>query len=253
MPGFNIGNQAAAPKGKPGNVERPDGVVYVYMWDIENLIGKAAQDKKSSLIYLKECTPPSRQYDTESVKTTGATYEFAKGVKWNDVKLTFYDVDGISQELQTMADKVWTPDGGIQEANNYMADTTIKVYFHDGTDAYKWVLANSWIKSIATNNMTYESSGVNSVAVTIAYTWAKISGNSFADAAANADAAARANANPSYYDPNKIGPNPWGNTTQASIDLSNYLQSNQSYELAASLDAPGGLSAAWGNAPRRPI
>ena len=144
-------------------------IIYTYTWKV----GDISKVRGSKTIYLKEVTLPAISFDVESIKTGHADYQFAKQVKWEDVKLTFYDTEGITPSLLEAAQNVWHPDKGIRVASEYMEDTTITAYYADGNPAYKWTLKNSWIKAVTATRLTYESSGVNNVNVTVAYSWAE--------------------------------------------------------------------------------
>lgn len=167
MPGFGI---LPGQRGQPGQVPKPDTVVYTYTWDVSQLLAKKVSG--SPLVYLKTLTPPSYTIDSEDINTGHAEYKIAKGIKWSDVKLSFYDTKGLGKILKTVADTIWTPSTGLKLANDYMADTTINVNYADDTPAYNWVLKNSWLKSVALSELTYESSGIVNVNVTVAYSWA---------------------------------------------------------------------------------
>ena len=163
MPGFQISDHQIGQKALPSKV------VYIYTWELENLIETGTRP-----LYLKDISLPSYSFDTEAIKTGHAQYQFAKGIKWSDVKLTFYDVAGWGDKLQELSNKIWSPEKGIQLANDYMGESTIKVFYYDNVLAYTWKLINSWIKSVSFSKLTYESSGVNNVNVTLAYAWAEI-------------------------------------------------------------------------------
>jgi hypothetical protein len=163
MPGFQISNHQVGQKALPSKV------VYTYTWEFGLLV-----ETKTTNLYLKDISLPSYSFDTDTIKTGHAQYEFAKGIKWQDVKLTFYDVNGWGPQLEELSKKIWSPDTGIQLANDYMGESHINVYYSDNTPAYIWKLFNSWIKSVSFSKLTYESSGVNNVSVTLAYAWAEI-------------------------------------------------------------------------------
>jgi len=163
MPGFVIAQE------QQGQKQLPRNVVYTYTWDVTRLLG---EDVDKAVVFLKEANLPSFTISTESIKTGHATYEFAKGIKWQDIKLSFYDTQGLGAKLDALSRKVWNQEQGIKTANSYMAQTTIAMEYMDGTPAYSWVLHNSWVKSISFSRLTYESSGINNANVTLAYTWA---------------------------------------------------------------------------------
>ena len=165
MPGFKLGDRQA------NQTRPPEKVVYLYTWDVSNLIGQRADT--GALVYLKSIDLPSYAFEVENLKTGHATYNIAKGISWSDVKLSFYDTSGLATKLDSMFSNIWTQSGGLGIASEYMAPSIITVYYHDYTPAYKWVLKNSWIKSMAFSQLTYESSGPNNVNVAVAYSWAE--------------------------------------------------------------------------------
>jgi hypothetical protein len=167
MPGFKIAES------QQGQLKPPNKVVYLYTWEMPLIVGTSSMAYLTTT-YLKDISLPSISFETESYKSGHASYEFAKCVKWEDVKITFYDTDDISNIMLDLSKKVWDAARGIRVANEYMADSKINVFYHDGTKAYTWTLKNSWIKSISFSRLTYESSGVNNVNVTLAYTWAEL-------------------------------------------------------------------------------
>lgn len=169
MPGFQIlGIQSEGEK----NVPRPVGVIYRYTWDMEKLVSESVA-QEDSLIYLRTCTLPAYNIETEDVKTGHTTYKLPKDVTWADVKLSFYDTNGLLGVLQRLKDNVWTPEDGIKLADDFVADTKINVNAGDGQLEYSWVLKNSWVRSVSFTELSYEASGVNNVNVTVGYSWAE--------------------------------------------------------------------------------
>ena len=165
MPGFKIAES------QQGQLKPPGKVVYLYTWEMPLIVGGGASE-----IYLKDISSPSISFETESYKSGHASYEFAKCVKWEDIKITFYDTDDVGDKILNLSQKVWDAARGIRVANEYMADSKINVLYYDGTKAYSWTLKNSWVKSVSFSRLTYESSGVNNINVTLAYTWAEFEG-----------------------------------------------------------------------------
>ena len=166
MPGFKISDTQ-----DNNQVKLPENIVYTYTWDISKLVQKQ-RNEAPSLLYLKSCSLPSYSIDTEEVNTGHANYQFAKGIKWQDIKISFYDTYGFADVLQDLSSKVWNETSGIRVADEYMDETKILIYYADWTLAYTWTLKNSWIKSVSFSELTYESSGANNVNITVAYTWA---------------------------------------------------------------------------------
>lgn len=167
MPGFNT-----APIHNSGNVPLPNNPVYVYIWDIPQLVGINARNEP--FVYLKDCTLPEYDVGVESVKTGHAQYEFASQIKWTDVKLTFYDTGSLANKLNELSKRAWSKDSGIRPADEYMFQSVINVYYYDNTLAYTWKLTNSWIRSVKWAKMTYESSGMGQATVVLKYTYAEL-------------------------------------------------------------------------------
>jgi len=184
MPGFIISQEqsdeievsryfpSASSAGASNQIKPPENVVYAYTWDITKLVKEQVRD--NALVYLKTCSFPSYTMDTEDVNTGHALYQFAKGIKWQDVKVSFYDTTGLAKVLNGMSTTVWNKNKGIRLANEYMDQTILNAYFMDSTLAHSWTLHNSWIKSVSFSDLTYETSGPNNADVVVAYTWAEL-------------------------------------------------------------------------------
>ncbi|MEE8578021.1 MAG: hypothetical protein V3T31_12260 [candidate division Zixibacteria bacterium] len=171
MPGFKILDRQVEDS---LNVARPTGVIYKYTWDIQSLVSKSSSDQQS-LIYLRTCTLPVYTTGTEDMNTGHVIYKIPKEVSWSDVKLSFYDTNGLYSVLEELREQVWTPEDGLKLANDYVANTIINVNDSENAGAYQYTLKNSWIKSVAYSELSYETSGINNVNVTVGYSWAESS------------------------------------------------------------------------------
>jgi len=167
MPGFKIA-ESQDRRQKP----IPDNVVYTYTWIVPHLVGVGIA-RAATAVYLKDVTLPSYSLSVESIKTGHTTYPVAKGIVWKDIKLSFYDTHKIGKWLWSISQRAWSPQKGLRAPGEYMADSKIEVHYADDTIAYTWTMKNSWIKSIAFSKLTYETSGINNVNVTLAYSWAE--------------------------------------------------------------------------------
>jgi hypothetical protein len=161
MPGFKI------LKDQQGNKSTVKKAAFTYTWEMTKF-----QGINPLFFYLKEAEIPSFDLSTEKVETANATYEFANGIKWNDIKIVFYDTKDTVDRLMELTESVWSADNGLRSASDYMSDSIIKVYYQDGSLAHRWVLYNSWIKKVAYSKLTYEDTGVNNITVTLSYSWA---------------------------------------------------------------------------------
>ncbi len=169
MPGFAITPGQA---GNQRNPPVPQNAVYTYTWDIANLVGQGV-GRDSPLVFVRTCNLPQITFEEDNVDTGHVDYKFPKGVKWQDVKMSFYDTEGLKDVLKAKTDSVWTPEEGISPAAEFMADTTINVNFANNELAYSWILRNSWIKQLGYTELTYEASNVFNVNIVVGYHWAE--------------------------------------------------------------------------------
>lgn len=167
MPGFTVD-----PIHMFADVPEPNKSVHNYTWDIELLVD---QPVNKDMVYVQTCGTPNFDIASEEYSTGHAVYQFAKEVRWSDITITFYDVDGLYKELNRLSRKSFMGGGdgpSVQPAVAYMGDTIINVYYHDDEFAYRWVLTNSWIKSVTHSELTYTNSDIKNVSAVLAYTYA---------------------------------------------------------------------------------
>jgi hypothetical protein len=77
---------------------------------------------------------------------------------------------------------VWTAKNGIKMAGGmadkgvpvgYKRDSVITTYYNDdATVANQWGLSGSWVAAVNWSALTYTSSDVHNVSVTLSYDWA---------------------------------------------------------------------------------
>lgn len=126
-------------------------------------------------ILAKEVTLPEFVAEVEEYQSPSVKYKYAKGVTWNDVKVVFYDTAGVYDILNSYKFNVWSPTLGLRSAEDYKATSEITIYQGDDlTPECKWYLYNSWVRGINWSQLTYTSSDVHSVTVTLAYDWAEV-------------------------------------------------------------------------------
>jgi hypothetical protein len=173
MPGFRIGIDANEAAG----TAPPAAPIYSYTWEFTRL---STRTRDNSLLYCKDATLPDFSVDVEEYKTSIA-YKFAKGVNFGDVKITFYATSGLIATLEEVKKRIWSPTAGILPAANYKDTSVITQYYADDGDttapAAVWTLNNSWIKGISHSTLTYGTSDVHNVIVTVAYDWATVQTN----------------------------------------------------------------------------
>lgn len=145
---------------------------YNYFWEIIKLFETEGWDPESPLIGLRECSLPTMTVNKETYNGASLEYKFAKNVTWEDIKATWYDSVGLLQVMKEWRSSVWTPECGLAPANDYKRESRMSYYLPTGLKTNVWILKNSWPSQIRHGDLTYTSSDVKIVEVTITYDWA---------------------------------------------------------------------------------
>jgi hypothetical protein len=198
MPGFSV----PGPNGPVGEGPSVGNFPYfVYTWRILSVFEELI-DIGNPLVYAKDATLPTFTAGVEEVESASLVYKYAKAPKWEDVRLTWYDipVNGISacDLIKNWRRRVWTPEGGVGEAVTVPAprpsapDSAVPRPRYSRNDGYKrdsriaqftaedepeevrvWTLYGSWPQQIREGDLTYTDSEVKIVEVVLAYDWAE--------------------------------------------------------------------------------
>lgn len=167
MPGFNIGGGDGPPSS--ADLHR------VHRWRIDYLGGYVNRDH---LVYAKSLNLPTFTAEEEVVMGAAIKYKFAKAINWEDVQLSFYDTAGLYEELLKWQDAVYTVAAGIKPANSYKTDAIFSLTDGNGDPSGPIVkLKNCWPKSISHSPLSYESSDIKQIDITLSYDWAELSGS----------------------------------------------------------------------------
>lgn len=176
MPGFVIGNVGGGFSKKQSSKQE---YYYNYFWEITNLFagnpGESPADwtsPTSPLIALKDCSLPTFTVNKESYNGASLEYKFAKSVTWEDIKVSWYDSVGLLNVMKDWRKNVWSPECGLADANHYKRQSTLTYMLPTGEKVNTWVLHNSWPSQIRHGDLTYTSSDVKIVEVTVTYDWA---------------------------------------------------------------------------------
>lgn len=170
MPGFSVMGVG----GLAGDMQGPTSFqeyLHNYTWEIFQLFGES----NKLLINAKDVTPPAFTVGIENNQGASLEYKFAKSISYDDVKVTFYDVVGFIKVIKQWREMVWTPASGLKLADDYKKESRINVYppTFEPQDGYSWILKGSWPSVIRHGDLTYTSSDVKIVEVTVAYDWAE--------------------------------------------------------------------------------
>jgi len=99
-------------------------------------------------------------------------YKFAKSVNWDDVKITWYDTAGMLATVKQWRETIWDQEYGIAAVDTYKQESILRTHLPDYTAINEWVLMNSWPSQIKHGDLTYTSSDIKIVEVTLTYDWA---------------------------------------------------------------------------------
>jgi hypothetical protein len=171
MPGFIIRNLGG---GRESQTTKKEYFTN-YNWIIPNLF-ESTQSNRDNIISLKDATLPSFTVNKKSA-ITQIEYKFADSITFDDVSVTWYDADGLHVEIMKWKDSVWKPDAfGVRQASEYKKLSVISVYqSFNGGKLINHNLYNSWPSGIKHSDLTYTSSEIKLVTVTITYDWSDTS------------------------------------------------------------------------------
>ena len=172
MPGFRV-NSLGDPAFGVSNQLKP---YYTYTWRFEQ-IGPIVPHQTE--VFLRDCTLPTFAIDKEEVEGASLVYKHASVANWDDVRVTFYDIPGNKQNSKTLAEiligwrnMVWTSLRGVGMPDDYKQPSFIRLHNADDTSSYVWTLVNSWPQTVRDGELSYTTSDVKIVEVTLCYDWA---------------------------------------------------------------------------------
>jgi hypothetical protein len=174
MPGFavdgnfggNVGTRRTRDVG--GSTQE---YLYTYTWEIFELFGT----DERLLVNAKDATTPTFSVGIETQQGASLEYKFAKSVSYDDVKVSFYDAVGMIRIFKAWRERVWTAEDGLKVADRYKRNSRLDVYppTWDIADGVSWKLTGSWPSVIRHGELTYTSSDVKLVEITVTYDWAE--------------------------------------------------------------------------------
>lgn len=174
MPGFNINGDFGGhdTTGGRGGMDARRDYYYNYFWEIDNLF-ETSFTLENALISLRDLTLPTFSVSKEVYHGSSLEYKFAKNVSWDDIKVTWYDLDGLLDSVRSWRQSVWTPECGLRPANDYKKESKLLTYLPTGESQIPWLLHNSWPSQIRYGDLTYTTSEIKLVEVTVSYDWAE--------------------------------------------------------------------------------
>ena len=167
MPGFTIYTSEVG-------VATPKKVLLKHQWTIAKL-GPLQINPESPASYARDITLPRISFDEEVVEGAAVKYKFAKFLGYDDVKVTFYDTEGLVLELYGWEAKIFTPATGIGVASDYKMSSKFQLLDGQNNVLYSITLENSWPKQISLGDLTYTESDAKIVELTLSYDFISIS------------------------------------------------------------------------------
>jgi len=142
-----------------------------FTWEVATLFEENAA-RGTALVYAKDVSLPSITFEKEEYTGASLKYKFASGAVYDDIRLTFYDTEGILPYLIKWRKSVWE-ETGLKTASNYKKESVITVYNQTGDPQQTFKLIGSWLSVIKHGDLTYTSSDFKFVDLTITYDWAE--------------------------------------------------------------------------------
>ena len=181
MPGFNVSGLGGGDfqSGRSAAIKP----VYNYTWDIDSLFEEYPSNVNR--ILAKDATLPVFTIGKETVDGSSLVYKYAGMVTWEDIRITFYDVviagDSpgspqlkTSTVLKNWREKVWSSKTGLKSLTDYKKDSKSVTYTLDWAVKSIWTLHGSWPSTVKEGDLTYTSTEIKVVEVTISYDWAEL-------------------------------------------------------------------------------
>jgi hypothetical protein len=160
MPGFKIGNQGDGPNATAE-------VFRTHRFILNSFLGKPGN--KPPFDMLKDVDLPDRIIEEIQIKTPGATYKFGKQLGYTDLKLVFYIPKDLLSKLEEMFDDVGNNKTGIQDFNTYMDEVVLTMQLKE--QDFKFTFKNAWIGNISYGQLSYGSSELKLVTITVKFSW----------------------------------------------------------------------------------
>lgn len=170
MPGFSTPVKDGVIGGHGIKANSGAQYYYNYTWQIFQLAGMSFDG--TALINLRDASLPTFTANQDSYVSSSLEYKWAKSVTWDDIKVSWYDTWGLNDIMRTWRGSVWSEKNGLQVAGEYKKRSQIDVYLPSGYGTITWCLVGSWPKIIKQGELTYTSSDVKLIEVTVTYDWA---------------------------------------------------------------------------------
>jgi len=169
MPGFQVNGLGGIAGGTPGPQSTRE-YLYSYTWEVLEVVGNFDNLVVTS---VKDITLPTFSVGVENYQGASLEYKFAKSVSYEDIKITFYDSQGLLPTFKEWRESVWTSGDGLKPADEYKKNSRINCFDSTWQLDQTYQLIGSWPSTIRYGDLTYTKSDVKIVEITITYDWAE--------------------------------------------------------------------------------
>jgi hypothetical protein len=181
MPGFIIGESTEAGRGIGFmRLSSPNREYYTnFFWDVTSILDFEIINQKGyeHLLALKDCKLPNISIEEEKIMGSFSEYKFAKKVSYDDVSITWYDSTGMITAVNYWMSLMFNNTSGIGFADDYKRSTKIRSYTSDGSMGQTYELVQSWPKTVKFSDLSYTSSDIKTVEVSLSYDYSIVTQN----------------------------------------------------------------------------
>jgi hypothetical protein len=134
---------------------------------------------QANLKMLKDLQLPDLELTIQEIQGAQLTYKYAKGVKWADAQIVFYDDGSILDELIEWKKKIYSSGTGIKSHQpNLGYKQDCKFILLDGcrNEVNSVRLKNAFPRQIQSGKLSYSDTNLKVVNVTLTYDWAEFEG-----------------------------------------------------------------------------
>lgn len=172
MPGFAI-NQTDSST----SIDHQAEFHRAHRWQIENL-GIPFSINASSVfrprLYAKTLELPSLSFEEEKVDGASLKYKFPKRANWDNITVSFYDVQGIHNRFHLWQQSIWTPEEGLKPAADFKGTAVFLLTDGSGEEMQRYTLVGCYPTKVSHSELSAASSEVKLLNVTYAFDYATI-------------------------------------------------------------------------------
>lgn len=190
MPGFRIGQYG----GNDSYANSNQRFYTSYSWELLALFINSDRSFNSnygnvgsfsSTIMLRTCTLPQVTFEKVETKGTTVPYKFAGNPKLDDVRISWYDTQGLSNTIKQYINNIYDRELGVKAPIYYKRSTIIRKYLADrvgfdssasvnnpdgfAPESVTYTLFGSWPLAYKESELTYLEASIKSIELTISY------------------------------------------------------------------------------------